>query len=97
MSQEGTDFVESLLKPQPSERPTAARALDDKWLKIDGISEEIVVDASEIQHVLSPPTGQVPAKSVKLVKFKDCTGRKFSVPFPLCKTWQVRLMYLCFD
>jgi hypothetical protein len=56
-----------------------------------------VVDASEMQHIFLPQAGQVPAKSMKTIRFKDCVGRTFSVPFSLCRTWQVSLIIFCID
>lgn len=32
-----------------------------------------------------------PPEKKKPIKFKDAVGRKFSFPFDLCSTWQVRL------
>jgi hypothetical protein len=92
MSEEGIEFLVSLLKPQPLDRPTAAKALHHNWLQFDGISDEIVVDASEMQHILSPQAGQVRSKPLMPIKFKDCVGRKFAFPFHLCQTWVVSLI-----
>ena len=43
----------------------------------------------------SPPA---PEEKKKPIKFKDAVGRKFSFPFHLCRTWEVRksfLLYIC--
>lgn len=91
MSEEGTVFIESLLKSQPLERPTAFQALDHKWLKFDGVLDEIVVDASEMQHVLSPQASQVPAIPLRPIKFIDYDGVSYWLSFETCSTWEVSL------
>jgi hypothetical protein len=92
MGEEGIEFLVGLLKPQPLERPTATKALHHNWLQFDGISDEVVVDASEMQHILSPQASQVKFKPQKPIKFKDCVERKFLFPFHLCQTWAVSLI-----
>jgi serine/threonine protein kinase len=88
MSEEGIEFLESLLKPQPLHRPTAAQASHHNWLKFEGILDDVILDASEMQYDL-PPVGRDPHKTIEIIKFKDAVGREFSWPFALCKTWAV--------
>jgi serine/threonine protein kinase len=88
MSDEGTEFLKSLLKPKPLLRPPAAEAMQHNWLKLEEILDEVVMDASEMLYTLQQ-TDCPPLERKKPIRFKDCVGRKFSFPFHLACTWAV--------
>jgi serine/threonine protein kinase len=48
MSQEGIEFLRRILEPSPLNRPSAAKALQYDWLKLEEIPENAVFDASRM-------------------------------------------------
>lgn len=54
------------------------------------------VAAAEAANAAAAEAAKKPApEKKKPIKFKDAVGRKFSFPFELCGTWQVRASELC--
>jgi serine/threonine protein kinase len=45
MSQEGIEFLRRILEPSPLNRPSAVKALQYEWLKLEEIPENVVFDA----------------------------------------------------
>lgn len=58
MSQEGIEFLKRILEPSPLNRPSAAKALQYDWLKLEEIPENVVFNASRMSalpHAESNP------------------------------------------
>jgi hypothetical protein len=66
-----------------AEKATAAAAADAA-AAATAAAKEAAAKAAE------PPPPPPPPEKKQPIKFKDAIGRKFSFPFELCATWQVR-------
>lgn len=53
---------------------------------------EKAAEKAAASSAAAPP--KPPAEKKKPIKFKDAVGRKFSFPFELCATWQVRTLLI---
>lgn len=91
LSEEGIEFLKSVMKPQPLLRPAAAQALRHNWPKFEEIPEEVIFNASEMRFTL-PQADPAPPKPMEVIKFKDAVGRKFTFPYIACKTWAVSFL-----
>jgi hypothetical protein len=49
--------------------------------------------AAEAANAAAEAAKKPPPEKKKPIKFKDAVGRKFSFPFELCATWQVRDLF----
>lgn len=68
----------------------ATAAANEAAAKAAAAAAEAAAKAAE------PPPPPPPPEKKQPIKFKDAVGRKFSFPFELCATWQVRqLTSLC--
>ncbi|KAJ5626045.1 hypothetical protein N7510_002354 [Penicillium lagena] len=58
------------------------------------VKEEAEKAAASAASNAAAAAQKPPAEKKKPIKFKDAVGRKFSFPFELCATWQVRTLLI---
>ena len=68
----------------------AAKAKEEAEKVAAAAAAEAAAAATEAANAAA--ASKPPPEKKKPIKFKDAVGRKFSFPFDLCSTWQVRLL-----
>lgn len=71
----------------------AAKAKEEAEKVAAAAAAEAAAAATEAANAAA--ASKPPPEKKKPIKFKDAVGRKFSFPFDLCCTWQVRFLGLC--
>ena len=68
----------------------AAKAKEEAEKVAAAAAAEAAAAATEAANAAA--ASKIPPEKKKPIKFKDAVGRKFSFPFDLCCTWQVRFL-----
>jgi hypothetical protein len=81
---------ERLAHDQKIAEQAAALARADAEKKAAEDAAKVKEEADKAAASAAEAAKKPPAEKKKPIKFKDAIGRKFSFPFELCATWQVR-------